>query len=589
MSNLNLNLFDRFGNFESDERIRNRNLVHSEGIRPPTEIMTQRHNESQDIYDWRIRNYVPITTASWNRALSILQRIFINSKYKYDAHEYVIDYLHDNRFDGLRFDEYIQVKVLKVMMEDPNGWLVWLPDMSESTATEIKVRPLIVTSDLKRVESKNEITFYDEIEKVEYYDKRHNLNYDGDVYWRITRDTIYKVYRTNDNSKGDEQYAEREYFTHNFGFIPYLTLGGIWNSSFNNYISFFSSFVEIADEAIKQFSDWQYIMATSGYPVKEIAHMECDAEGCNGGELEDGSTCRVCNGTGIKPFSPSSVLIRPENNNTTQFDPRPLLQYHTPPPQIIEYAQNAWTMLLERAEASINMVHVFKPQSGVAKEIDREDMYSMLSSISSNVFNNIFYNSLRYISHYVMIFRKDRDAHKVVVYPPTSFGLKDIDELTVDYQEYIANNADKNLVTRSYLDLVHAKYNGNKIENKIAEVQVYYDNWMPFTTDEKLALKDGGAITEKDLFKSFTISNYIRRLIKEIGEKVFLDAKFEDIAKKLDAMYEDYFNKLEEENGLQQEEQTLPEQNDETQEDFEETTEPEEPTETEEEEEEIEN
>lgn len=582
MNNLNLNLFDRFGSFEDDERIRNRILVHSEGIRPPVEIMTQRHSETQDIYDWRLRNYIPITTASWSRALSVLQRIFINSKYNYETHDYVREYIHENKFDGYKLDEYIQVKVLKVMMEDPNAWIVWLPDMTESTATEMKVRPLIVTSDLKRVETKNEITFYDEIEKVEYFDKRNNLNYDGDVYWRIDRANIYKVYRTNDNSKGEEQYDEEIYFNHNFGFIPYAVLGGRWNSSFNNYSSFFQSFVEIADEAIKQFSDWQYIMATSGYPIKELAHIECDAPGCHNGELEDGSTCRVCNGTGIKPFSPSSVLIRAENNNTTMLDPRPLLQYHTPPPQIIEYAQKAWTMLLEKAEASINMVHVFKPQSGVAKEIDREDMYSMLSEISSNVFNNILYNSLRYISHYVMIFRKDADAHKVVIYPPTNFALKDVDELTVDYQEYIANNADKSLVMRSYIDLINAKYTGNQVEQKIAAFQIYYDDWMPYTVNEKMQLKDTGAITDEQFYISLTIGTYIRRMIKEIGEKEFLRAKEDVLAQKMDSLYQEYFNKLEEEDGLQQEQQEETIEDDETEENVETTTESEESTETEE-------
>lgn len=580
------NLTDMFTSFSDDERIRNKILVHSEGVRPPSEIMTQRHSETADIYEWRLRNYIPITTSSWERALSVLQRIFINSKYNYETHDNVAEYLHNTRFDGYRFDEYIQVKVLKVMLEDPNAWLVWVPDLVNSSQTQLSVRPIIVTSDLKRSETNNEIVFYDEIEKTEYYDNRNKIQYNGDVYWKISRNSITKIYRTNDDKRGNEQYNEEMVFEHGLGVIPYLTLGGRWNSTYNNYTSFFHSFIQIADEAIKQFSDWQYIMATSGYPIKEMANMECDAPGCHDGELEDGSTCRVCNGTGIKPFSPSSVLIRPETMNTTQFDPRPLLQYHTPPPQIIEYAQKAWQMLLEKAEASINMVHVFKPQSGIAKEIDREDMYSMLSEISSNVFNNIFYNSLYYISRFVMIYRKDMDAHKVIIYPPTDFTLKDVDGLTVDYQEYIANNADKNLVQRSYKDLIMAKYTGNLVEQRIADVQIYYDDWMPYSADEKMALKESGVLTEKDFYKSLTLSTYIRRMINDIGEVKFQNAKLKDLADMLDIMYDEYFEKLkikEEENGVQQENETTAIQDDEVSE--EESTDTE--SETSEEEEEI--
>lgn len=560
-------IFDSFNSFQSDIFVSEEILVHSEGNKPPYDVLLQRYSEDDSIYEWRVNNYIPITKSSWNRALSVLQRIFISSKYRYEVKQEIQDYLDNNRFDGLPFELYIQQKVSKIMLEDPNAWLIWMPygEGLTNSKKEVELHPIIVKSKHKRKEDREEIIFYDDFDKVSYLNTDGKLVDDGDVYYRITKNEIFKVYRYDDDKK-QEVYKEDLIYQHNFGFIPYIILGGRWSSTNKNYVSFFDSFVKIANEAIKQFSDWQVIMANCGYPIKEMAEIDCDYSDeygqCEQGRIltksGDDKPCPKCNGKGFIPFTPTTTLIRRQGSSFDEYDTRDLLKYHTPPVEVIQYAEKAWKELLERAEMSLNIVHTMEAQSGVAKEIDREDMKSFLSEIANNVFINILYNSLNIIQYYRLSYIKDKSKiEPPLVNPPTSFNIKDVDELEIDYQEYLANNVDPGLIVKTYLELINKKYNSSKFENKIAKTITKYDKLFPYSLQDKQILLENGLANRRDLIKSITIQNFVRNLAETMEDTEFIDMEFENIFKKLDKMYEEYFKETESEETRDSEESQI--------------------------------
>lgn len=419
--------------------------VHVNGTYPEKLISERRPKEDAEIWEYRRRNYEPITKGIMREAINSLNRIFNEQNYEFrNLSEDLESYIKGPRFQNLNFINWIQYHVLYDMILDPNALLVVLPYGRGLNDSSVKVDIKVETVPSCRVRLlEDNIVMYLSEEKslVQWYNKQ---SLEGDVYYILTKTDLYKYYQIGKKTGND--YEIKLIYRHNLGFIPYTFLGGEWNSTLGIYESFFNSFVPFANESIKQYSDFQAVMVTSAYPTRVVKHIECNYEDhsgrCIGGYMnnDDHHVCPKCKGSGQVPASsPYGVYVRLQNilNNESDSDIPPL-EYISPDPAILDFVTKIWQQLLDHAKECLHLNTINEAQSGDAKTIDREREYAMIMKISNNIFDNIIAKTLYTIELYRNINSLVREPQ---IIKPKEFNLKTEKDLTQDLATLKASNA----------------------------------------------------------------------------------------------------------------------------------------------------
>ena len=267
-------------NFEHWEKVRETMFVHTRGKKPETILTARRPNEDPDVQKYRLMIYEPITKGSMNRAIDKLFRIFQNANFSISVSDELDSYLNERKFDGQFFYSYIQKFVVRRMIEDPNGWLIWIPTGEGLTNPSVKVdvSPLLVMSENLKIVDEDVLCWLSE-ETVEIYSngKRQNT---GLVYYAMTKNEFLRFYQVG--SGQNTRFETELIYSHQIGSIPAIILGGdLTDEDF--FESYFSAFVPFANEAIRQYSDWTAVMTTSAFPYREEIAETCSAKGCRDG------------------------------------------------------------------------------------------------------------------------------------------------------------------------------------------------------------------------------------------------------------------------------------------------------------------
>ena len=377
--NDNLSKIDKPKNWNEWNHVRETMFVHTRGKNPGEILTSRRPNEDPEIQKYRLDIYEPITKGSINRAIDKLYRIFSSANFSIQVSDELSTYLNTQKFDNQYFYSYIQKYVVRRMIEDPNGWLVWIPTGEGLTNPSVKVDvyPLIIGSNQIRFLGIDEgiISWVAEDEKSEVYQNGRGKK-EGQIIYTLTPDGYYK--HTQIGIKKDNKFVVELIYQHNIGFLPGVVLGGDVTDD-DYFESYFSAFVPFGNEAIRQYSDWQGVMTTTCFPYREEVAETCSAPGCRDGACwneneQEHYPCRVCKGTGrVITRSPFGVFLREKNNSILDGggnnSSEPMIRFVSPPVDVIEYSGNAWQTLLKKAEDSLHLNPINEAQSGTAKEI----------------------------------------------------------------------------------------------------------------------------------------------------------------------------------------------------------------------------
>ena len=102
--------------------------VHMRRLKPERILLKRRPNEPEEILNYRLENFEPITYGSIRRAYDNVSRIFTPSNFPLSIdNEQIKKYLEEKNFNRMTFIEYYSNLVFSRMLEDANGFLVWLP------------------------------------------------------------------------------------------------------------------------------------------------------------------------------------------------------------------------------------------------------------------------------------------------------------------------------------------------------------------------------------------------------------------------------------------------------------------------------
>jgi hypothetical protein len=422
------------------------------------------------------------------------------------------------------------------MIEDPNGWLVWIPVGEGLTNPAVKVdaEPVLLMSDQIKVLEPGLLTWQsmDEHSPVMSNGKSQMT---GSVYYSLTDTQFLK--HTQIGQAIDKRFETVVIYQHDIGAIPGVILGGDLTDE-HFFDSYFSAFVPFANEAIRQYSDWTAVMTTSAFPYREEIAETCNAKGCRDGivfnhETEEHDTCGICRGTGrVISRSPFGVFLREKANPALGVDGDvngPMIRFISPDVSIIEYSGQAWQTLLKKAEESLHLNVIDESQSGVAKMIDREDSFSQLTKISNNIFDEIIFKSLLFIEKY----RNVIEPMSPVITKPISFSMKTEDDLIDELNKLTDKNAPIAFLVESTKDLARKRFSGNKSVSRMVEVLVSYDPIFHLNTKDKQMLLAAGSIKKDDLIRSLFAYKTLIGLTAEFGTE-FLEKPLGEIFAELD-------------------------------------------------------
>ena len=533
--NQNVSTLKRPRYYEDWVRVRNTMFVHTRGKNPGHIVTSRRPNEDPDLHKFRLSIMPVVTTGVMGNAIDYIYQIFGAANFSIQISEELNTYLGEHKFKGHYFFSYIQTYVIRSMIEDPNGFLAWIPSGAGLTdpSVPVDVDAVLIASEAVKHLSDESLTW--QADEKSWVMENGKQVEKGAVYYTLTTEGYYK--HTQVGVYKDKRFELEEIYAHNIGKVPAIVLGG--NLTDEGYFdSFFSSCIPWANECLRQFSDWQGVMITAGYPFREEVAETCSAPGCRDGvcydqEEDEHRACRVCKGTGrVISRSPYGVFLREKPNSFQggESNNYPMVNFISPPVDIVRYSGEAWQMLLKKMEEALHINTIDEAQSGTAKMYDREGRYILLSKISNNVFDEIIYNSLKFIEQY----RNVTSPLDPKIVKPISFQMKTEMDLIEEINQLSDKNAPVAFLVETTKDLAKKRFSGNSSVSRMVEVLVTYDPIYHVSVKDKQMLLAGGTIKKDDMIKSMFAYKTLSALVAENGTE-YLEKGLNEIFADLDA------------------------------------------------------
>lgn len=511
--------------------------VHTRKRKPDDLLLKTRPHEEGHVLQYRLDNYEAITYGSMNRAFDNLYRLMNAINFNIVADANVLQYIGQNVFDNYTFTMWAQKVTLKRDIEDPNGFLVWMPEGkgSSDSAEKVQPKPYLLYSD-KYVYSDNNVYIFCAPETSLY--ENEGAYHSGKVYWVIGLNSIWKVKQTGPDEAKD--YLAEEFYKHNFNGFPVIVLGGDLNAD-GFHESFFAPYVAFGNQAIRQFSDWQAIQVTSSFPIIEEFATECEIKTRvkrnpenKSNDPEEKYEQRV----ELKPFhkGPYGIILRPvkTNNDTLDFEGTlpvdiPSRRYITPDIDIAKYAGESWEKLIQKAEEALNLNLTYANQSGVAKEYDNETKYSMINKIGNNFFDNILLNSLKFIDCYLN--KKPLDKSNAYINKPTTFNIKTEADLIAEIATLKEKKVPGMILSQATTELARKMFSGSPVAQKMFKVISTYDPLFTYSVEEKDSMLLQNVISKEDYIRSILFDTKLTQINNRIGSDNFVKTSEESLYK----------------------------------------------------------
>jgi hypothetical protein len=516
--------------------------VHTKKAIPADLLLCRRPNETTEIFNYRIKTYKPITYGSMNRATDELYRIVSGINYKLNAPDSTKQLLEEKLYNNFTFVMFLQQIVLRRMLEDPNGLLVWLPwNYSGDTAEKVIPIPNLVYSHQIHYMDENVVSYLSD-EKSMVMVGKHEVP-EGNVFYILTTDSFYKLVQIG--KKSDNNYQTQLIIQHNIGEIPYSVLGGDMNDH-NYFDSFFAPYLAFGDEAICQFSDWQAVMVTSSHPFIEEFEQDCevvyshpskDSNPIPEGEEEYQRREKESKPFGRSPYNRIRRRIPTKDGGLMDeaiLDATvPSIRFIHPDISIAKYCGEAWQMLIEMAEDSLHLNLGRGLISGDAKKEDKTAQQSMILKIGNNVFDNLFLNSVVYADAYNRYVKADRGG--ISIDKPKTYDIKTEADILTEITTLKEKNAPAFFLANSTIDLARKRFSGDKLMQKVFTMISLLDPLYIYSVAEKNQLVISGVITKNAYITSVYIYSLLLQIADEMTADEFIKADMASISEKLDA------------------------------------------------------
>lgn len=524
---------------EEWEEVFNQMAVHTRMREPVELLLKQRPNEEKHIFEYRLENYRPITYGSMNRALDSVSRILSKIQYEVICPDNVRAFMNKKQFtdgqDFYDFYSFFEKIVLKRGIEDPNGWMVWIPTGEGvfNNAVEVSPKPYFFSCKQIHDISEDVCSFLSDEKAI--ITENGTTKYDGNVYYIVTKNEFYKLVQVSLDKR--KKYRLDLIYTHNIGEIPAVILAGDKNAE-GYYESYFAPYCAFGDEAINTFSDWQAIKVTSGFPYTEEFYTECELVTPNKSSDQIPAKEQKYNrkvGMEKFPRTPYNTIIRkiPGNKNDADITGERILpadipskRFISPDIEVLKYSGESWEKLIEMAEDALHLnLGNNSNQTEGAKQMDKEEHYAMIDKISLNYFNHLMLNSIKFIDCYInrVLFEKSTCS----INTPSTFKLKTEQDIVDEINTLKEKNAPSFFLAEATMDLAKRRFNGNPVSKKIFDFIAILDPLFIYDVNQKAQLMNSGAITKESYIKSVYAYSILQKL--SMTESKFIEMDFKQI------------------------------------------------------------
>jgi len=506
----------------------NQMIIHTRGLNPDKLLSIQRPYEAQEIKDYRLLVFEPITQDIFNDAFNDLHRIMKGSNLVIEADEEIKEHIQQDLFRSFTLRQYINEVVIRAMIEDPNGMLIfWPTKIPETENDRLGIKPVIVNS-FEIVENSPEALVWLIGVKEDDTEVFHSV--DTVMYSRI-------------EIKG-KQRTVTPIYQHDIGTVPSIILGGIMSATVDNqpyFQSYFSGAVPHANKALRHDSDHEGTMTTAGSPIRELEERPClDCKGVGKLFFKDNTEwnkCGTCNGQGIHiPSGPYSFIIRKSGNkNIGEETSRiPAMQYITPPIPILAFQQTGVAKDLNNTREALNQLFTLEAQSGIAKEVDREDKRAMVDRIGMNI--------ARILKQAVVLINKlvfPEIEPDVNILTPVTFRERTEADISRELAALKESKAPQIVINQVTREFIQRRFAGMANVEKMLDVLEVYDPLFSLDRKEKIDLLASGGIQENDLIRSERALQAIRSVMLE--EFDFEGSTVKDIITRIEAIISPFF------------------------------------------------
>lgn len=525
------------------ERVYRSMIVHTRGVKPTELLEIKRPNEPSYVRTYRLANYRTITKHGINQAIDGVYRVLSSSNYSIEYADSIKDYLTETKFKFLNenqdFHNLFFKTILRLIFDDPNGLLVWMPEnpqdpelppIANEETQVINVIPFYVCCKNIRFLSDDVVVFKGGEIVIEIPTSGGEPRKEKhDWFFICSHDFIWKYIPYWDEQKKEVKYKTEDWYSLSttdgetdklkaFPSVIWHHLGGnvVMNENEQRfYDSFYGCYVPFADEAICAFSDNQAVRVRYNFPFVEAKGQLCVSCKGHGKTLDkDGkqSTCTTCNGGGkVIPFSPHGEYINepPTNNDNPDYINLPAIRFHSPDVAILDSSFKSWKELLDDARATVNLLFIDEAQSGVAKEIDREQKYETLIKITQNFFGLIRW-SLEIIEAYRVPFADQRKGSKVI--EPETFSIKTEGQLMAELNQMTLKETPQAFVATTSNQIAEKLYSDNQEAKIIIDILSKWDVLYGKSSSSISIYKATGAATLKDVLRNVHGYSILQRI-----------------------------------------------------------------------------
>lgn len=506
--------------------------THANGDVPVEIIENVRPNESKEVLDYRISIYEAITKAPISKVLNSLNKIRKSNdwsvKYKGENDkikegEKLQEYCEKNYPDYTSITNFVFSELLKQYLIDANAVVLVYYNKTSNSADFNKPIAKIFNSD-KVLEYNTNFVFLLSDEKAKVATKSGSI--DGEIYYYADSDCIIKLSQANENKTEFTQ----EIILHNLGKIPAFKTKGVFDRRIGEQVVFESriaSMIPRLNEAAREYSDNQAEKIQHIHSEKWVLiYGECKT--CKGlGVMENKETCSSCGGKGTGGYTPFTTHEINAKNIIGQNSaiPTPPMGYVQKDVEIVKIQEESIGNHLYQALAAINMEFLATTplsQSGIAKEVDRDELNNFVSGIAEDLvylMDNIYFFINEFRNQLLIPNKEERLSLLPTINVPQKYDL-----LTPNYLLDEIKKAKESGVSTAILEELESEYVSKKFNNsnELVEVHRLISTLNPLkglTADDKLVSINRGLISETDLIISNYIVQFVQRAVLEYSEK----------------------------------------------------------------------
>jgi len=509
--------------------------LHASGEFPKKLIGERRPAESPEIHAYREKIYVPKTKPTFTKIYNSLQKIPRSPDFsimfdedlpaKIPKDESLKQYISESIPRWGSIDAWYWGICFRTYLIDANAVVLTIPLNVNSENNEYyKPIPIIFTSD--RIIDYKEGVYYilESSDKVRYV--ANGITYeDGRKYYVVQSDVVQAFHYL----KMKDTIEEVMNIVNVTGYIPVRTLRGICTEQGEGYALYESriaGIVPMLNEAVREYSDMQAeIVMHIHSTMWTIQPQSCkDCKGSGRRVLKENTApviCESCKGTGNAPMNPYEHLTIPMPKAGELQAPTPPMGYVQKDTAIATLQESRIRQHITDALASINMEYLAEvplSQSGVAKQVDREELYSFVHSVaidSVRIESEIIYdiNAWRYKESITDLETLESMLPEITI--PERFDLLSAGVLIEELKGMIEAKVDPAIINATQIDLTEKRFANDPTVRDTVKLKLKLDPFAGVSEEAISLYKTFGVVSELDMVISANISEFVNRAMME--------------------------------------------------------------------------